>query len=312
MRQFLIKISAITIPFVVLLLVLNYAFSKSYWWTVYYTEQEKFSHVPQNIQLANVGSSHGACSFDYDDFPNLTAYNMGISWQHHKYNYYMIKQYVDSFAKNAVLLVPISYFDITRIEEERLYKYYKILEKENFPDWSIKGWLLYKCFPLCSTREIYKKIIMNKGNDPDLIRRKKENLFENEILFSSEMYFNWWMGDNSNIEKGEEGFQYNIEAVSKIIDFCCEHKIIPVLVTTPQADKLNDLYAETDFFNTFYRFTDVLKDKYPSIIYLDYSQDKKYSSDYSLFSDSAHLNNKGAKKFTAQIVQDLKDAGLLE
>ncbi|MBO4758967.1 MAG: hypothetical protein J5505_02810, partial [Spirochaetaceae bacterium] len=95
-------------------------------------------------------------------------------------------------------------------------------------------------------------------------------------------------------------------------DFCNKNRLKPVLVSTPQVDKLNAIYAQTDFFDTFYRFTDILKEKYPGLIYLDYSQKVEYSSDYSLFFDATHLNKNGAKKFTAQIVQDLKNAGLLE
>ena len=310
MKKFLIKISAVTLPFIILLLVLNYAFSKSYWWTVYYTEQEKFTHVPQNIQLANVGSSHGACSFDYDAFPNLVTYNMGISWQHHRYNYYLIKQYIDFFSENAVMLIPISYFDITRIEKDPLYKYYKILERKNFPDWSLKDYFLYKIFPFFSTKKPWKKFLMNETNSPITVY-KKAALTEQSVTDNSRVMYELYTKDNGS-EKGEEGFQYNIEAVSKIIDLCHEHSIIPVLVSTPQTDKLNALHEEANFFSKFYRFTDVLKEKYPGLIYLDYSQASEYSSDYSLFSDATHLNEKGAKKFTAQIVQDLKDAGLLE
>ncbi len=310
MRQFLIKISAITIPFIVLLLVLNYAFSKSYWWTVYYTEQEKFSHVPQHIQLANVGSSHGVYAFDYSDFPEYTAFNMAVSWQHHRYNYQIIKQYADYFSENAVMLIPISYFDITRIDEEPLYKYYKILKKENFPDWNIKDYFLFKAFPFFSTKQPWKKILINESNSV-IAAHERTIVTEQSVTTDAKVMYEIFTKDNG-AEKGEEGFQYNIAAVSKIIDLCYSRKIIPVLVSTPQTDKLNDLHTKADFFGKFYRFTDVLKEKYPGLIYLDYSQNAEYSSDYSLFFDSTHLNPKGAKKFTAQIVQDLKDAGLLE
>ena len=166
MKRFLIKIAFITIPFILLLFVLNFIFSKSYYWDVYYTEQEKFRHVPENIQLTNVGSSHGVYAFDYTDFPEYTAINMAVSWQHHGYNYQILKQYVDCFSENAVILIPVSYFDITRIEEEPLYKYYKILEKENFPDWNVKDYFLYKVFPFFSTKEPWKKFFMNENNSP--------------------------------------------------------------------------------------------------------------------------------------------------
>ena len=310
MKKFLIKISAVTLPFIILLLVLNYAFSKSYWWTVYYTEQEKFTHVPQNIQLANVGSSHGDYSFDYSNFPEYVAINMGIRMQLHKYSYYIIEQYIDCFAKGSILIIPISYFEIIKISEEPVYKYYTILDRNHFPDWNIKGYFFYKVFPLFSTEGVWKKFLMNKYNSPYVAH---ENTFLTEEMVSKDslIEYNLFTKD-IDMENEEEGFHYNIDAISKIINLCLRNGITPVLVSTPQTDKLNMIYEQTDFFDTFYRFTDVLKEKYSELIYLDYSQKAEYSSDYSLFFDSTHLNSKGAKKFTAQIVHDLKDAGLLE
>ena len=230
-------------------------------------------------------------------------------WQHHIFNYYVLKQYKDNFVQNSVLLIPISYFNITRIEKESPRRYYTFLDKENIPGWNFKEYILYKYLPFFSIKNAWK-IYINKDNEQFWMG--KTNHSYEDFISQSEMYFSWWMDDDPDIEKGEEGFQYNIAAVSKIIDLCYSRKIIPVLVSTPQTDKLNDLHTEADFFNTFYRFTDVLKEKYSELIYLDYSQNAEYSSDYSLFFDSTHLNSKGAKKFTAQIVHDLKDAGMLE
>ncbi len=307
MRQFLIKISAITIPFIVLLFVLNYAYLNSYYWTER-RDEAKFRNVPKNIQLANLGSSHGFYSFVYSDFPEYITFNFAMKAQHHLFNYYVLKQYLNNFSQNSVILIPISYFDITRIMQEYNYRYYTFLNKENLPGWRNTEYILYNYFPLFTIKKACKRLLtMNKKEDaPEFLSRTRE-----DFVSHSEFLFNWWTAKDSE-EKGNEGFQHNIDAVSKIIDLCYDHEIIPVLVTTPQTDVLNDLYAQIDFFDTFYHFTDVLKEKYHGLIYLDYSQNAEYSSDYSLFLDATHLNNKGAKKFTAQIVQDLKNAGLLE
>ena len=116
MKKLLIKLSFIIVPFVVLLLLLNYRYMNSYYFSAYPTERKHFEHIPQEIQLANLGSSHGADSFDYEDFPEYATFNFGVPAQHHKYNYYVLRQYVDFFAQDSVLLIPISYFDITRID----------------------------------------------------------------------------------------------------------------------------------------------------------------------------------------------------
>ena len=100
--------------------------------------------------------------------------------------------------------------------------------------------------------------------------------------------------------------------LSKIIDLCYENNIVPALVSTPIMDYLNGIFSETGFFETFYRFTYEMKKKYPSLLFFDYSHDEKYSNNWSLFNDPAHLNVTGAKVFTAEIIQNLKDNGLLK
>ena len=161
-----------------------------------------------------------------------------------------------------------------------------------------------------TSKNLWENLLLNEENSP------LTELFNSSLTVSKEVQkisistFERQTANNG-CEKGEKGFQYNIQAVSKIIDLCYENEIIPVLVSTPQVDELNAIYAKTDFFDMFYRFTDVLQEMYPKLIYLDYSQNAEYSSDYSLFFDVTHLNKKGAKKFTAQIVKDLKKTGLM-
>ncbi len=310
MKKFLIKLTAVTIPFMVLSLVLNIIFSKSYWWNSFTTEQAKFHSVPQNIQIANVGSSLTDVGLDYEDFPEYVTFNFALMWQHNIFNYYVFKNYVDNFAQNSILLIPISYFDITRIENEPIWRYYTFLSKDNIPGWKLKDYILYKYLPLFSIKNAWKTFI--NMNNKQYWMGKNNTTYE-DFLSQSEMYFSWWMGNDPAIERGEEGFQYNIEAVSKIIDLCYEKGIIPVLISTPIMDCLNDKYSETGFFDTFYRFTDELQKKYPNLLYFDYSQNEEFSKDYlSFFIDPPHLSASGAKKFTSQVMNDLKYAGLLQ
>ncbi len=307
MKRFLIKVLSVVLPFIILLFVLNFIYKHSYYWTEE-REESKFNNVPDNIQLANLGSSHGD-AFYYEPFEEYVSFNFNLQWQHHIFNYYILKQYADNFAPNAVLLIPISYFNITRIEKENNFRYYTFLNRDNIPGWKFHEYLLYKCFPLFSKIDVWKKLL-TMNTKMEIIPKTTHS--SKEITELVDFYANWWLGNDSNVEKGEEGFQYNIEAVSKIIDLCMEKDIVPVLVSTPIMDCLNERFAKADFFETFYRFTDVLKQKYTDIIYLDYSDNIEYSTNYSLFNDPAHLNIYGEKKFTAQIMQDLKDANLLQ
>ena len=306
-KRFFFKI--ILIPFVLLLFVLNSAYKSSFYWKTQRVPS-KFLNVPDNIELANLGSSQGHCSFNYEAFPEYKCFNFAVPWQHNKYNYYVLKQYADKLAPGAVLLIPIAYFDITRIEKDVYENYYGILDRKNFPDWNIKDWFEVEILPVCFTKDVWKKLRMNQEKFSAFIP-KRIPIPENDLILQSEGTFYTWTEKNE-AEQGEKGFEYNIEMMSEIIDFCYKNDIVPVMVSTPQIDVLNNLYVQIDFFDTFCRFTDELKKKYPALIYFDYSRNKEYANDSSLFSDVAHLNICGAKKFTAQIVQDLKDANLLQ
>ena len=269
----------------------------------------KFLYVPDNIRLANLGSSQEHCCLNYEDCNEYNCFNFALTWQHNKYNYYVFKQYADKFSTDAILLIPVSYFDITRIEKDVCENYYGVLSRENFPDWDIKEYLKRQVFPLFSTKEVWKKLFRTEEKN-SLFIPPRLPIPEEDLKVQTEGTFFTWTA-KTDAEQGEKGFNYNIEMVSNIIDLCHEKGIVPVLISSPQIYSLNDKFAETVFFDTFYRFTDILKKKYPDIIYLDYSHDNDYSLDTSLFCDVAHLNVYGAKKFTKQIVQDLKDVGLL-
>ncbi len=309
MKRFLTKIVLIILPFVLLLFVINYAYKKSFYWKTQRV-QSKFLNVPNEIELANLGSSQGHCSFNYDDFPEYKCFNFALPWQHNKYNYYVLKQYADQLAPGAVLIIPIAYFDITRIEKDVCQNYYGILDRGNFPDWNIKDWLKVEVLPVFYTKEIWKKLCMTEANSPILISQKIP-ISENDLAIQSKETFLSWTEKNE-AEQGKKGFEYNIEMMSRIIDFCYKKDIVPIIVSIPQIDVLNNLYSQAGFFDTFCNFTDELQKKYSSLLYLDYSRSREYANDSTLFGDVAHLNIYGAKKFTAQIVQDLKNAGLLE
>ena len=96
MKRFLIKLSLIIVPFILLLFVLNFAYLNSYYW-LEQRDEAKFRNVPENIQLANLGSSHSFYSFNYNAFPEYVSFNFAMKAQHHVFNYYVLKQYLNNF-----------------------------------------------------------------------------------------------------------------------------------------------------------------------------------------------------------------------
>ncbi|GHU20116.1 hypothetical protein FACS1894163_13150 [Spirochaetia bacterium] len=311
MKKFIGKCLVLIFFIVSSIAVLNYLYIRTTYWKKTVTS---FRNVPDNIQLANVGSSHGERSFDYTGIPYRT-FNFALSDQRHVYNYAVLAQYIEHFDKNAVLLIPISYFEITRIKSDftdQRARYYRFLDKQYMESYSPSEKLLFDFVPVLTAGGTITFII----KDQPLSDKGIMTMTETELInYSNEKHKSWTMGNmpNIGIEAGEEGFAYNKNWVIKIIELCHEHGIRPVLITTPITSILNTIYAENspEFFDTFHRFTREIGDAYPSVPYFDYSHDRRFEDDFSLFHNGDHLNILGAEKFTAIVISDLQAGGLL-
>jgi hypothetical protein len=300
------------------MVLLNYFYTR----TNYYVQNiasdvQKFYNVPEHIQLANIGSSHGTESFDYSNVP-YTSFNFALTSQLFFYDYAILKQYITRFKKNAVLLIPISYFQITRKKidfQDQRDRYYHFLAGKYMDSYSIKKKLLIS-FPVLTTNpNILIEFIVNDISPVPPISPAFKTMTEPELIeYCTAKHKAWNTDGKYDFEAGEEGFFHNKKLVSQIVEFCYANDIQPVLITTPITSILNNIYAEKSpgFFDTFHRFTQELQETYPGLIYLDYSHDPRFENDFSLFGDGDHLNIIGRKKFTAIVISDLQTSGLLD
>ncbi|MBQ7753432.1 MAG: hypothetical protein IJR80_07230 [Treponema sp.] len=272
----------------------------------------KFNNIPNDIELSNIGSSHTVYAMKYDFVPEIKTFNFGLAAQPYFYDYQLLNKFKNHLIKQAVILIPISYFGITQEEQYSLFRkrYYRILTRSEMDYYSFKEYLLYSKYPILSAG-------MNKTRLFRDIKQEQMSPFYNRTtsLNGHELYDyclqkhnDWTTKDN-----GKTGYEHNILAVSKIIDLCYSNSFIPVLITTPITDVLNDIYEEDgDFFPTFEQFTTDLCNKYPDLLYLDYSRSEEFSHNHELFADGDHLNNFGAEKFTQTVVNELRSRGLLK
>jgi len=279
----------------------------NYWQGTVINPTEKFNHIPDNIQIANVGSSHGECGFDYREISNR-GFNFALSQQYPLYDYLVLKQYVNQFDKNAVLLIPISYFHITSMKidfKDHRARYYRFLSKENMDVYSEQEKILFTFIPVLTAGKTIKFII--KDRPPSSIYK---TMTEQELIKDSIEKHGSWTAGTENTQEREKRAAHNKYLVSQIIELCYTKNIQPVLVTTPFTSILNNVYAEktTWFFDDFYRFTHELQEAYHGLPCFDYSHDPRFENDFSLFRDCDHL---GAEKFTAIVISDLQTSGLL-
>ena len=312
MKRFIIKLSVLVFFVCLLVALINQLYMQTnYWKSENYVNQ--FDDVPYYLELGNVGSSHGLYSFMCDAVPEIKSANLALSSQPYFYDLKMLEKYIDHFEKNAVVIILISYFEITRRPDYSPYRcrYYRLLEKEDLDSWSLKDYIWFKKIPLFSANQNIWKIIHDISTEQMSPYYKRTSYLEEDELkdYCIEKHKSWTSADR---EKGQEGYNQNLKEVSAIIDLCLSHNLKPVLMTTPVTDVLNEIYEnDGNFFPVFKQFTDELLKKYDGLEYFDYSKDEYFSKNHKLFMDGDHLNNFGAEEFTKKVVFDLQSAGYL-
>ena len=314
MKKLALKFLLLILPIIIFIFLINARYVSTNHWKAE-NNVWKFNFVPDDIQLANLGSSHGEVNFIYESFPQYKTFNFGISSQRYFWDYGILQQYIDSFAPNAVVLLPISYFGITtRLTnyDDLRPRYYRFLKKKYFDEWSILGFIRYANIPVLSAgKNIMKCFDDIPPENIDVFNSRTTYMTEDELQeYCVKKYESWTNPEN---EKGEEGYRQNLEDVCQLVKFCLDNGLQPVLVTTPITTVLNDIYEkDEDFFKTFYHFISDVQTQFPNVPYFDYSHDTEFSPKFELFADGDHLNVYGAREFTAHVVADLQEAGLLQ
>ena len=146
------------------------------------SEVNVFNFVPHNIQLANVGSSHGQCAFSWDALANERGYetfNFALTSQSFLYDYSLINMHKDDFADGSILFIPVSYFSFNEeatdpADQEAIsVRYYRILSPQYNPDYSLYKDLVTVRFPVLSAGEEIFELFKPPVIFPSLSENKK-------------------------------------------------------------------------------------------------------------------------------------------
>lgn len=146
------------------------------------SEINVFNFIPENIQLANVGSSHGQCAFNWDALAQERGYetfNFALTSQSFLYDYSLINMHKDDFADGSILFIPVSYFSFNEeatdpADQEAIsVRYYRILSPQYNPDYSLYKDLVTVRFPVLSAGEEIFELFKPPVIFPSLSENKK-------------------------------------------------------------------------------------------------------------------------------------------
>ncbi len=306
MKRFIFKFFLFLIPVFLFFLAMNALYERTnYWKSKDYAN--KYTDAPYDIELGNVGSSIPCYALKYDVVPEVKAWNFANLCETYPVTVKVVKNYIKHFKSGAVILIEIPYFGVNSRVDSYRERYYKILPKEDMDKWKFSEWLAYCKFPLLSSGR-FKTAIFH-----DISKEEMSPFYNrNETLTEEELWEYSKKSHDNYISSPQNGYEQNFKEVSEIIDLCRDNKTVPVLVSYPPVDMWNELFsADPDFFETFERFTKELQDKYPGLVYLDYSRDENFTKRHDYYMDSVHMNNAGAEEFTKTLVSDLRSRGLL-
>ncbi len=275
-----------------------------------YLDVAKFSSLGiqyTQVQVGNLGSSHGAYNFDYTPLTErgFSCFNFANTSQSFNYDYAVLKEFGSYMTPGSVLFIPVSYFsfnnEVTNAEEAEAMsvRYYHCLSPKNIPDYDPFIDIITNRLPILSAGEDIVKLFPNL--QLSIIALAAENEVDTAVFAAraQERYSRHF--DN----KKEYFLPERIEDLYNIINYCKEHDITPVLVTTPFSKYYRDLVAD-EFLNEFEEtVTKIANDT--GVNYYDYSYDARFRGNLTYFMDADHLNTEGAVYFMQILMEEVPE-----
>ena len=275
-----------------------------------YLDVAKFSSLGiqyTQVQVGNLGSSHGAYNFDYSPLTErgFSCFNFANTSQSFNYDYAVLKEFGSYMTPGSVLFIPVSYFsfnnEVTNAEEAEAMsvRYYHCLSPKNIPDYDPFIDIITNRLPILSAGEDIVKLFPSL--QLSIIALAAENEVDTAVFAAraQERYSRHF--DN----KKEYFLPERIEDLYNIINYCKEHDITPVLVTTPFSKYYRDLVAD-EFLNEFEEtVTKIANDT--GVNYYDYSYDARFRGNLTYFMDADHLNTEGAVYFMQILMEEVPE-----
>lgn len=266
-------------------------------------ETYKYKMIPKQVSFAVLGSSHGRAAYQAEDYGE-DFFNFSLSSQTPQYDLMQLRQFQNRIPAGATVILTVSYFspfwsDSQEAFENKQGRYYRILSPQNIVNCDIGYWVLGRLSPLLITD--FQDVLSAFLNPPELVQ--DENV--RSVLSPDDLDT-----EQARIRKNHlsliepampEGNPVMLEAYRAIFDLCREKEWKAVLVTPPYLAVYSDCFP-AEVLARFRELTLQLSSD-AGVPWLDYSQDARFTQDFSLFKDIDHLNPEGAAKFS-QIIQE--------
>ena len=199
------------------------------------------------VEIANIGSSHGAYNFVYKDLEEqgYSCFNFGNASQTYTYDLALLKEYGKYIDEGCVLFIPVSYFSfnnetVNDTEAQALsIKYYHCLSPWNIPDYDLYTDIVTTRLPILSAGEDILKLFPDLTLTVQAAEGEESGVNVEEFAERARQRY-----DRHFNGKEEYFLPERIEELYAIIAYCKEHEITPVLITTPFSQYYTQLVSE--------------------------------------------------------------------
>jgi hypothetical protein len=297
--------------FVSIGLILLFASNAIYINTNWYKSQdddEKYFTNLGDLDVINLGTSHGQFAFDYSEIPEIKGENLAKGSQNFYFDSEVLKKYGRSLKEGCVVIIPVSYFSfVSYLEEENQRTlYYKLLDYGSIPNHSPMEYLRYKLLPILFAGFNIKYILKDIGSSQfNLLSGSLDHndveIWKEHAAARAERH-NLARTENHEFTS-EENHQRNVEELEEMIGACNENGLRPVLTTTPFTKYYNDELPQEYYLDFCATINDICQEY--GATYLNYSHDPLFTERLEYFADSDHMSPLGARVFTLTILRDL-------
>lgn len=244
------------------------------------------------IGIVNFGSSHGMTSFIYRE--NLNGLNLGLPGQRLYSDLVLANSIYENLDESAVLIFPISVFSFCGefdFRQGNILTYVDFLNHNDLAmSWS--EYIITKFFPYVGVSNNERNLVWNKS---EFIKPFLDNSHEREEFLrqlAAECYGYY------EIKVVEEFKLFTRRAIED------GHKIV-IIIPPYHRSYWELLSQEAILMKTIYKLIDSIKLDNDKLIYIDYSNDDRFTNNSNLFIDTDHLNEYGRELFTNIIISDI-------
>ena len=304
MKKFILKLSI----FLLITFSIIGPVNKKYKETNHYRYQNssyKFYQVPKEIEIGNLGTSHGFYALNYEDVDEV-AFNFALPAQRIHYDLKLFEKYLENFKEDSTLILPISYislylgYDNDNFEEFNKV-YYKLLPARDIVKFNVDDYTRFGLLPILTAESNIKYIFEEEYKEPP----KDYYNYTIDLDAMIEDGINTSNRHKVFIEEGEKNLEDFIGILEDIIVLAQKNNIDPVLVAPPYTKYYNEHFSK-DFREDFYGILQEMAGKYDLSFY-DYSEDPRFYEESKYFFDASHLNYTGGKYFTDILLKDIKN-----